>query len=59
MLEGNYTEKTTFAANDHRRHRPRSWLVNGLKKIRTLDFLTTGCLSARQRSSGSSPSRAL
>ena len=41
MLEGNYTEETTFAANDHRRHRPRSWLVNGLKKIRTLDFLTT------------------
>ncbi len=41
MLEGNYSEDTTFAANDHRRHRPRSWLVNGLKKIRTLDFLTT------------------
>jgi len=41
MLEGNYTEDTTFAANDHRRHRPRSWLINGLKKIRTLDFLTT------------------
>jgi aryl-alcohol dehydrogenase-like predicted oxidoreductase len=41
MLEGNYTEETTFAENDHRRHRPRSWLVNGLKKIRTLDFLTT------------------
>ena len=41
MLEGNYTEETTFAANDHRRHRPRSWLVNGLRKIRTLDFLTT------------------
>jgi aryl-alcohol dehydrogenase-like predicted oxidoreductase len=41
MLEGKYTEDTVFAANDHRRHRPRSWLVNGLKKIRTLDFLTT------------------
>jgi len=41
MLEGHYTEDTTFAANDHRRHRPRSWLINGLKKIRTLDFLTT------------------
>jgi aryl-alcohol dehydrogenase-like predicted oxidoreductase len=41
MLEGHYTEDTTFAANDHRRHRPRSWLVNGLKKVRTLDFLTT------------------
>lgn len=41
MLEGKYTEETVFAANDHRRHRPRSWLTNGLKKIRTLDFLTT------------------
>ena len=40
MLEGKYTEDTVFAANDHRRHRPRSWLVNGLRKIRTLDFLT-------------------
>ena len=41
MLEGKYTEDTVFPANDHRRHRPRSWLVNGLKKIRTLDFMTT------------------
>jgi len=40
MLEGKYTEDTVFAANDHRRHRPRAWLINGLKKIRTLDFLT-------------------
>ena len=40
MLEGKYTEDTGFAANDHRRHRPRSWLINGLQKIRTLDFLT-------------------
>jgi len=40
MLEGKYTEETVFPPNDHRRHRPRSWLVNGLKKIRTLDFLT-------------------
>ena len=41
MLEGKYTEDTVFPANDHRRHRPRSWLVNGLKKIRTLEFLAT------------------
>jgi aryl-alcohol dehydrogenase-like predicted oxidoreductase len=41
MLEGKYTEDTVFPPNDHRRHRPRSWLVNGLKKVRTLDFLTT------------------
>lgn len=40
MLEGHYTEDTVFAASDHRRHRPRSWLINGLQKIRTLDFLT-------------------
>ncbi len=39
LLEGKYTEDTTFAANDHRRHRPRLWLVNGLKKVRQLQFL--------------------
>jgi aryl-alcohol dehydrogenase-like predicted oxidoreductase len=39
MLEGKYTEDTVFAANDHRRHRPRSWLINGLKKIEQLQFL--------------------
>ena len=26
MLEGKYTEDTVFPENDHRRHRPRSWL---------------------------------
>jgi aryl-alcohol dehydrogenase-like predicted oxidoreductase len=41
MLEGKYTEDTVFPPNDHRRHRPRSWLTNGVQKIRTLDFLTT------------------
>ncbi len=41
MLEGKYTEETVFPANDHRRHRPRSWLINGVKKVRALDFLTT------------------
>lgn len=40
MLEGKYTEQTTFGADDHRRHRPKEWLTNGLKKIATLDFLT-------------------
>jgi aryl-alcohol dehydrogenase-like predicted oxidoreductase len=39
MLEGKYTEHTEFAASDHRRHRPRSWLVNGVKKVATLGFL--------------------
>jgi aryl-alcohol dehydrogenase-like predicted oxidoreductase len=40
MLEGKYTEDTVFPENDHRRHRPRSWLTNGVRKIRSLDFLT-------------------
>ena len=40
MLEGKYTEDTVFPENDHRRHRPQSWLVNGVRKVRTLDFLT-------------------
>jgi aryl-alcohol dehydrogenase-like predicted oxidoreductase len=39
MLEGHYTEETVFPANDHRRHRPRSWLVNGVKKVEQLRFL--------------------
>ncbi|HVE77645.1 MAG TPA: aldo/keto reductase, partial [Gemmatimonadaceae bacterium] len=42
MLEGKYTEDTVFPENDHRRHRPRSWLVNGVRKVRALDFLTDG-----------------
>lgn len=42
MLEGKYTKDTVFPENDHRRHRPRSWLINGLRKIDTLDFLTDG-----------------
>ena len=41
MLEGKYAEDTVFPPNDHRRHRPRSWLTNGLKKVRTLEFLTS------------------
>jgi len=39
MLEGKYTAQTTFAPNDHRRHRPRSWLLNGVRKVETLRFL--------------------
>ncbi|HUO68987.1 MAG TPA: aldo/keto reductase, partial [Gammaproteobacteria bacterium] len=31
MLEGRYTLETRFAPTDHRSHRPRSWLVNGIK----------------------------
>lgn len=41
MLEGHYTEETVFAENDHRRHRPRSWLLSGVKKVEQLRFLET------------------
>src|SRR5947209_13042180 len=39
MLEGKYTADTTFPPTDHRSHRPRSWLLNGIKKIDKLRFL--------------------
>lgn len=39
MLEGKYTPDTVFPPNDHRNHRPRSWLLNGIKKIDQLRFL--------------------
>src|ERR671914_1878351 len=48
MLEGKYTKDTTFAKNDHRRHRPKEWLLDGLKKIEQLDFLT----ASRERTLG-------
>jgi aryl-alcohol dehydrogenase-like predicted oxidoreductase len=40
MLEGKYTKDTVFPPTDHRSHRPRSWLLNGVKKVETLQFLT-------------------
>ncbi|MEX2374275.1 MAG: aldo/keto reductase, partial [Dehalococcoidia bacterium] len=39
MLEGHYTEDTVFAEHDHRRHRPRSWLIEGVRKVEQLRFL--------------------
>lgn len=39
MLEGHYTEDTKFEKGDHRAHRPKSWLTNGLKKVEQLRFL--------------------
>lgn len=39
MLEGHYTPETTFPAGDHRNHRPKSWLINGCKKVEQLRFL--------------------
>jgi aryl-alcohol dehydrogenase-like predicted oxidoreductase len=41
MLEGRYTLETQFAPSDHRSHRPRSWLVNGVTKVESLRFLET------------------
>jgi aryl-alcohol dehydrogenase-like predicted oxidoreductase len=39
LLEGHYTEETTFPEGDHRNHRPRSWLIEGVKKVDQLRFL--------------------
>jgi len=39
MLEGKYTADTVFPPNDHRSHRPRSWLLNGVRKVDKLRFL--------------------
>jgi aryl-alcohol dehydrogenase-like predicted oxidoreductase len=39
MLEGKYTADTMFPPTDHRSHRPRSWLLNGVKKVEQLRFL--------------------
>ncbi|HEV7178935.1 MAG TPA: aldo/keto reductase [Candidatus Baltobacteraceae bacterium] len=39
MLEGHYTADTVFPENDHRRHRPQSWLQNGVQKVEQLRFL--------------------
>jgi aryl-alcohol dehydrogenase-like predicted oxidoreductase len=39
LLEDKYTTETTFSGNDHRRHRRREWLLEGLQKIDGLRFL--------------------
>src|SRR3954470_21756612 len=39
LLDGNLTPDTTFGPGDHRRHRPREWLVEGLQKIDRCRFL--------------------
>ncbi len=39
LLEGNYTLETTFPEGDHRRHRKREWLVEGVQKVEQLRFL--------------------
>jgi aryl-alcohol dehydrogenase-like predicted oxidoreductase len=39
LLEDKYTLETTFPPGDHRGHRPREWLVEGLQKVERLRFL--------------------
>jgi aryl-alcohol dehydrogenase-like predicted oxidoreductase len=39
MLEGQYTLDTKFDESDHRSHRPRSWLVEGVQKVERLQPL--------------------
>jgi len=39
MLEGRYTRDTVFPPTDHRSHRPKQWLINGIQKVETLRFL--------------------
>ncbi len=46
LLEGNYSEKTTFGKDDHRSFRvadnekKKAWLMDGLKKVEQISFLT-------------------
>jgi aryl-alcohol dehydrogenase-like predicted oxidoreductase len=42
LLEGKYTAETTFPPSDHRSHRPRQWLLDGLQKLEQLEFLHRG-----------------
>ncbi|HEX2468471.1 MAG TPA: aldo/keto reductase [Solirubrobacterales bacterium] len=39
LLDDNLTPETSFGPGDHRRHRPREWLVEGLQKIGSIRFL--------------------
>ena len=40
MLEGKYSKDTKFDSTDHRAHRKRVWLEQGLQKVEQLGFLT-------------------
>lgn len=48
LLEGSYSEATTFSKDDHRSFRVaddekrKAWLLEGLKKVETISFLTQG-----------------
>jgi aryl-alcohol dehydrogenase-like predicted oxidoreductase len=39
LLEGRFSAATVFGPEDHRRHRPRRWLVDGLRVVERLRFL--------------------
>jgi aryl-alcohol dehydrogenase-like predicted oxidoreductase len=39
LLDDTLTLETSFPDGDHRRHRPREWLVEGLQKIERIRFL--------------------
>jgi len=39
LLEDKYTPDTTLSGNDHRRHRKKEWLIDGLQKVEALRFL--------------------
>lgn len=39
LLDDSLSLDTTFPEGDHRRHRPREWLVEGLQKIERVRFL--------------------
>jgi len=40
LLDGKFDSTTVFAKNDHRSHRKREWMLEGLKKVEQLRFLT-------------------
>lgn len=42
LLEGHFTAETTFPEGDHRRHRSREWLLEGVQKVEHLRFLEAG-----------------
>jgi aryl-alcohol dehydrogenase-like predicted oxidoreductase len=39
LLEGKFSLQTTFARTDHRRHRPRRWLLEGVPRVERLRFM--------------------
>lgn len=42
LLEDKYTLETKFDESDHRSHRDRTWLVEGLQKVEHIRFLLEG-----------------